>query len=353
MAPELEIGSFDPATASEEEFAALGAFDSVLRREMRPEYPELTVDETRAERLHPPASTDVLEWHARRPGDAAIVATAGIYLRNAGDNPHAAWFWVSVLPELRRQGIARELLRVVADACRASGRRLLIAWTSATCPAGEAFMQRLGSEIGQQISHNQLLLADVDRALMRRWIDASSDLLEEFELVWRIGPYPENELEAIAGAQNIMNDAPHGNLDWEDVPTSVEDVRSWDASLAPSGQERWVLQARRRISGEIVGFTMVHYRPAHADLVSQGDTAVAPAYRNRGIGRWLKASMIEKVIEERPLAARVRTGNDTANAAMLKINEEMGFRLYRSSSNWQVPLDKVYAYLDGVAQEAR
>ena len=352
MQAELEITAFDPATATEDDFVALNTIERRMTEELRPEYPQPTIEETIADRQHPPAGTRVLEWHARRPGSSQIVATAGLHMRQP-DNQHAASFWISVLPEARRLGIATRLLRVLAEACRRDSRRVLIGWGSSTSAAGEAFMQRLGAEVGQQVSHSQLLLADVDRGLMRSWIDAAAGLQDEFELVLHQGPLPEEDLEATAQALNTMNDEPRDNLDWEEIETTVDDIRQYEASLVANKEERWILNARHRASGHLVGRTGVHYRPAHPDVVSQGYTAVAPAYRNRGIGRWLKAAMMEKVLAERRLATRVHTGNASSNAAMLKINEEMGFRLYRTSINWQVTLDKVYAYLDGVPQGAR
>ncbi|MBI3460811.1 hypothetical protein HY009_07770, partial [Candidatus Acetothermia bacterium] len=70
-----------------------------------------------------------------------------------------------------------------------------------------------------------------------------------------------------------------------------------------------------------------------------------PKYRNKGLGRWLKAAMLEKVLRERPQVKRLRTGNANSNGPMLKINHELGFKPYKSWIDWQVELDKALAYL--------
>ena len=41
----------------------------------------------------------------------------------------------------------------------------------------------------------------------------------------------------------------------------------------------------------------------------------------------------------------MRTGNADSNAAMLKINRELGFQPYMASALWQVELDRVLTYL--------
>jgi hypothetical protein len=55
--------------------------------------------------------------------------------------------------------------------------------------------------------------------------------------------------------------------------------------------------------------------------------------------------MLERVLRERPTVERVRTGNAVSSAAMLRINEELGFKPYKTIGVWQVKVEKVLAYL--------
>jgi mycothiol synthase len=48
--------------------------------------------------------------------------------------------------------------------------------------------------------------------------------------------------------------------------------------------------------------------------------------------------MLEKVLDEWPEGRFVRTGNADANAPMLRINNELGFRPYMAETIWQVPV---------------
>jgi mycothiol synthase len=51
------------------------------------------------------------------------------------------------------------------------------------------------------------------------------------------------------------------------------------------------------------------------------------------------------VLKERPEVNFVRTGNADSNAAMLKINTELGFQPYMADALWQVEIDRVLEYL--------
>ena len=59
----------------------------------------------------------------------------------------------------------------------------------------------------------------------------------------------------------------------------------------------------------------------------------------------MKAKMMLKVLDERPMVALVRTGNANCNAPMLAINDAMGFKPYTAHTTWQVELEKVQEYL--------
>src|SRR5580765_6447838 len=112
------------------------------------------------------------------------------------------------------------------------------------------------------------------------------------------------------------------------------------------GTERWTLYVRETATGKLAGFTDVAWTPSNPQVLQQMNTGVFPEYRNLGLGRWLKAALLERVMRNRPQVKFVRTGNADTNAAMLKINVELGFTPYSSQTVWQADLQKIEAYVE-------
>jgi GNAT superfamily N-acetyltransferase len=344
----LSLRPYDPRNATEAEYEALHAFYVITNREEHPHDPPDPLDLFVAIRRH---GADFF-----RPAGFAlwqggtIVALAEAWTIETGENAHMAEFYIAVLPAHRRRGLARRLMACVAGVAGERGRRLLLGRTVSTIPAGEAFMQRLGARPGLPAHTNQLGLADLDQSLVRRWTEQGERLAGDFELGWWLGPYPEADLEAIAGLWRVMNQAPRGELDVEDFNFTPAQLREMDAAMQARGTERWSVYARERASGRLAGYSEVFWNPKRAYFMYQGNTGVFPEFRNRGLGRWLKAAMLERVLRERPEVQFVRTDNADVNAPMLKINTELGYQPYQAQTFWQVEVERVRAYLDEGAE---
>jgi GNAT superfamily N-acetyltransferase len=75
-----------------------------------------------------------------------------------------------------------------------------------------------------------------------------------------------------------------------------------------------------------VGYTALFLQKHRPWQAHQGDTAVDPAHREKGLGRWLKAVNLRRLLDERPAVQVVDTGNASSNEPMLNLNVALGFR---------------------------
>lgn len=341
----LQMTVFNPVDATDQEIEAYHRLVNRIRRERWPEDRPKDLEETTARLRKMPAFMEPQFWAVWQANGVELAGVGEFYTYDFEDNQHVADFYIAVVPEMRRQGIARGLLRAIVAEAQARRRSLLITELDSNMPSGEEFMQRVGGGAGLTLRVSQLQVASLDRGLLRVWQERAQERARDFELgVWE-GAYPDDQLDDIVALLAVMNTAPHEDLDVEDWVWTPGQIRQNEASLAARGVERWTLYAQHRESGELAGYTIVLWNPREPELLLQADTGVFPRFRNRGLGRWIKAAMLDRVLRERPSVRRVRTGNAQSNGAMLRINEELGFNPYKTETIWQVGVEQALAYL--------
>lgn len=340
----IEIKPFKYKCSTDYEYRAFTKCRNQIRAEQLPDDPPMPMEETVQGFKKFPAFLDMSIWVAWDKRAENVVAYGLIQLSHE-DNLHMAQFVINVLPGFRRQGFGREFLSRIVEVAKVENRRLLITDTIDRIPGGEAFMNRLGAEKGLEEHTNQLTIDDLDSNLLRQWQDRAKDRGAGFEIgVWE-GKYPETYIDAIVALHDLLNQQPFGNLEVEDFTFSADHIRQGEKSLFARGYERWTLYVRERHTEKFAGYTEVLWNPNRQEIIDQGMTGIFPEFRNKGLGRWLKAEMLAKIISNRPQAKFIRTQNADINAPMMKINNELGFKPYISGSVWQVETEKVSEYL--------
>ena len=260
--------------------------------------------------------------HVELAVDPANSAMAGVEITPASDEVSAA--------------VLRELLR----RARSDGRGSVIAWGDHT-PSAHAFWTSLGAELRYTEQESRLEMASVDPRLMAQWIETGP---VDLELVHWSRRCPERWIDALVATANAMNDAPTDDLDVADTIVDGAMVRTEIEARAARGLEYQGVLAVAA-DGETAGTTEVfvnRHRPAAS---WQWSTVVLPAHRGRGIGRWLKAAMWQRLRATEPDVTTLQTGNAASNAHMLAINNEMGFKPTHLMGCWQAGLETFEARL--------
>jgi mycothiol synthase len=249
-------------------------------------------------------------------------------------NKHLFWADVYVRPEDRRQRIGARLVGAAARAMDELGATVL--GLTATHDAAHAFLSWLGATAKLSEVESRLKLAEVDWEMMRRGVEDGQKRSPETRLEVYDGALPESLWEKFAEQRTILlNTMPFEDLDIGQIIVTPERLRDYLERAAATGE---VLHdvITWEPDGTISAMTDITWAPYRRTLIEQQFTGVRPDARGRGLGKWIKAAMVLHVRDLYPDAEWIVTGNAGSNAPMLKINRTMGFKPYRTHSDYQV-----------------
>lgn len=276
-------------------------------------------------------------WTLREGKEIRAVAVAFVSKVDNLDNGFAR---IHVSKPHRGKGYARALATPVFDWLQADGRKRL---QTSVIEGGQhdELLTSLGLSEAYHDQRSRLVLSNVDSDLMRSWIERSAERASDYELLELAPPMSDEHLLKYCDILFQMNTAPQEDLVQEDEVVTPEQWRDTEEKNAGAGLLLHTLVAVHRPSGAFAGSTSVA-----ADLLDpvqawQWETVVHPDHRNRGLGRWLKAAMVDLVRREHPETLHIDTENSVTNDAMLGINLEMGFEPIARSVIWQGDLATV------------
>jgi len=330
------IEAFEPRELAPEQLREAALFEQALQHERVPEDPLMDPVAIEA-RLRASAPGQWRAFIGARHKSGAIVGYSGVFWgKSEPGNQHLRWCEIAVAPAHRRRGLGRALLRRVIQAVADQGDDLVfMSQVSDRVPAAERFARAIGATPGLAMKTNQLDLASADRARVSEWAAAAPT---GYRLERVDGPVPAELIRPYIESASGMNDAPRGDLrmdDWELTEKQIRDRETWQEQ---AGIELWLILAVHEATGAGAGFTEVSYDPRVPHLIWQQGTAVIDAHRGHRIGLWMKAVMLDRILNERKRARFIRTGNANTNAQMLAINTQLGFKPAWSAALWQLTL---------------
>jgi GNAT superfamily N-acetyltransferase len=331
-----ELTEFRPEEASAADWAAYHAFRRRRQLEESPDDP-LVPDEVVERRLRRP---DPYTFHhlalARSQGEvvgemwaSAMTPAAPAYESNRHLMQGGGW----VLSPQRRQGIARSWLPRLVALMERQGATVFT--TDAHQEPGHAFLRWLGGEPRLFEARSRLDLRLLDWEMVRSWVREGEERSPGTRLELYVDRLPEERHAEYATAMTtLLNTMPFEGLDHGEIVETPETLRDWYAREATSSSHHVYLS--RESDGAISGMTDVLTFVYEPGFVRQQFTGVHPSGRGRGLGKWLKAAMLEHVRTMHPDTIYMTTENAASNASMLAINRALGFQLYRAATAYQV-----------------
>lgn len=331
------------STADDDLVREVLALTNAVGHERIPEDPPLSFEAFASRVRNRPKMIVMRDWLARS-ADGELVGRGLVARFEADTNQHLRDAGIDVLPAHRRKGIAKQLLREIVAGAGEADDIVLGFFTNDRVAAAAAFLTRIGAKTALTMHTNQLDLSKLDRGMVREWaaIDPKG-----YRLEWIDGDVPDGWMKSVIVAYDTMNTAPRGDSAMQDWNTTPEQIREFDRSRRATGRERRLVLAIHDGTGEAAGYTELTYDPKVPHLIWQQGTAVIPSHRGQGIGKWIKAAMLERATRDWPDAQLVRTGNADVNAPMLAINTRLGFKPAWADSIWEIGIAEARRYVEG------
>ena len=286
--------------------ADLGAVAAVVN-EAIPEWPTDVDSMRREDALYP----GIVRFIVEQDGRAVGVGIVGrIYIHPPEYD--ALWATVAVTPESRRRGIGGRLLSETAEVARAAGKSALHAPVSEERPDALSFLVHRGFR--EHARHKMVRLELEGR-------HPPADVPPPGIALTTLAERPELIEGVHAVAVEAFADIPGG-----DEPPAAGDLAEFRARDVdwPTVPKDAFMIAIDRSSGSVVGYANLVFPAGRTDYAYHDMTAVARAWRGRGIALALKRATIGWAI--RHGLAYLETGNDPDNAPMRAVNARLGFR---------------------------
>lgn len=342
----MKIEPFDASSASEDDLRALYDLNVTEHEELWSEDPVTPWEKWRKEVTTSVSWHKPLRWVAWDDDRTSVLGVSFLGLGFTETNRDKAAIEVYVRPEARKGGTARALLRPAVERAIAEGR-VLLNGGGVTDSSASSFSEHLGGERKITERKSRMVLADLDRSMVEEWVVRAKERAEGYSILAWDGPVPDEYLEKFVNLTMVMNTAPRDDLDMEDWIHTPERHREGEQRAIDNGNTWWTLVVRHDESDELVGYTEFVFPPHAPEAAWQEATAVDPTHRDKGIGRWLKATNALRLLDEKPEVRYVDTWNAYSNAPMLGINIAMGFEVVKSFSEYQVRSDDLLARLGG------
>ena len=250
---------------------------------------------------------------------------------------HIAGCDIILLKDHQRKGIGTELLSYLIKVAKKHNRTLIQGGSNQE--SGHNFCLKYGGTKAIDGSENRLQMKEVDWKMVREWVEEGPKRADGVTLEQFVDVSEDDIEEYCVIYTETMNQQPFGELEGR-TKTTPESRRMSEERLR-TREGIWTTLISRERDRTISGLTEVFYFPDKPIMLHQNLTGVKEEFRGRGLGKWLKAAMLEWVKEEYPKVETVITGNATTNAPMLAINKRLGFKEHKSGTAYKFQMSEL------------
>ena len=253
------------------------------------------------------------------------------------DTLGTARVFVWVAPDATRRGVGTRLVRHAEDQLRSRGRR--VAQGQARIGVDRAngnrqFAERMGYVLANTEVERRLPLP-ADPVLLDRLAAEAEPHHHAYTIRVEVGPVADDLAPSYVALKNLFPvEVPNGDLDVEVGHDTVDEVHTQDRQIAEAGRQRVAAYALDD-GGQVVGYAVAAVSSADFDHVDQWGTLVHPAHRGHRLGMAVKCAQVRAISTMFPDKRLITTTNAETNAAMVGINEALGFRVHEVYGDFQ------------------
>ncbi len=346
----IEMKEFNPITASKDEWLYYHEFRKKRHLEVNPNDPisdnESVENSIKANIQNPEVEVKILSI-IDKTSNLQIGETEFVIVRETSPSyegtKHLVQFDIYILKDYRQEGIGKRVLKELYEFAANQNKRLLA--TSSNNDDGKAFLKRIGAQIALMSVENRLNLDDVDWKMIEEWEKIGKKRNPEVKIESYL-TIPDSIIEEYCKIYTeVTNQQPLGDLDVGAIVFTPESYRHLEKMFADL-KRPWITLVTIEPSSRLSGLTEIRYNPNRETFITQLMTGVQEEYRGRGLGKWLKATMLLKVRDEFPKVKTITTGNANSNAPMLSINDRIGFKPHKETINAQMSIEQLAQYLE-------
>lgn len=142
-----------------------------------------------------------------------------------------------------------------------------------------------------------------------------------------------------------INEMPKENENAKEYHVSTEEIRR---------QEKWRADNKSGLitslltheNDGVIGMSNIMINKQDPRDAYQAMTGVTAEYRGRGLSKWLKASLYEKIGKDFPGNEFLTTDMRAANKPIYAVNEQMGYKLFSKGAEFEIYPAQLKKYLD-------
>jgi len=332
-----EIKQFLPLEASAQEWGKFHEYRHLRHAEERPDDPITPDDivEKRMKRENPFYDSRYFgHWESGEIVSLLETTAVRPAAPDYANNKHIFWANAAVLAPHRRVGIGKGWVETVLGLASQFDASTISSWTEED--DGHAFLKWLGATEKLVESENRLDFTKIDWGMVEKWISDGPAQSPGTKLEFFESSLPDEVLEQYSPVYTrILNTIPKDEATFGDDIVTPETFKFYRSRREDLGHHHHTYITREP-DGAISGMTEMMFQPEKPHYVYQDLTGVIPEYRGRGLGKWLKAAMLDYVRQTLPDTHWVITGNANSNGPMLAINHALGFKAYRGQSNYEI-----------------